>query len=91
MQKHPTGPEGLISHLGRGYGMDRSCLKGDEDQQIWTGWTILTCNIDTLVVRERDTPESSIRARSLRTGRALNKRGRSVFCPGHQSWVFRRK
>jgi hypothetical protein len=33
--------------------MDRSRLKGDEGQQIWTGWAILAYNSDTLAVRTR--------------------------------------
>ena len=41
MQRYRTGAEGRISHLKRGYGMDRSRLKGDEGQQIWNGWAIL--------------------------------------------------
>ncbi|MGZ6639999.1 MAG: transposase [Solirubrobacteraceae bacterium] len=53
LQKYRTGAEGRISHLKRGYGMDRSRLKGDEGQQIWNGWAILTYNADTLAIRER--------------------------------------
>jgi IS5 family transposase len=53
LQKYRTGAEGRISHLKRGYGMDRSRLKGDEGQQIWNGWAILSYNADTLAVRER--------------------------------------
>jgi len=53
MQRYRTGAEGRISHLKRSYGMDRSRLKGDEDQQIWTGWSILAYNADTLAVRTR--------------------------------------
>jgi IS5 family transposase len=53
MQRYRTGAEGRISHLKRRYGMDRSRLKGDEGQQIWTGWAILTYNADTLAVRTR--------------------------------------
>jgi IS5 family transposase len=53
MQKYRTGAEGRISHLKRGYGMDRSRLKGDEGQQIWNGWAILAYNADTLAVRTR--------------------------------------
>jgi transposase, IS5 family len=53
MQRYRTGSEGRISHLKRRYGMDRSRLKGDEGQQIWTGWTILAYNADTLAIRER--------------------------------------
>ena len=53
MQRYRTGAEGRISHLKRRYGMDRSRLKGDEGQQIWTGWAILAYNADTLAVRTR--------------------------------------
>ena len=53
MQRYRTGAEGRISHLKRGYGMDRSRLKGDEGQQIWTGWSILAYNADTLAIRTR--------------------------------------
>ena len=53
MQRYRTGAEGRISHLKRRYGMDRSRLKGDEGQQIWTGWAILAYNSDTLAVRTR--------------------------------------
>ena len=53
LQKYRTGAEGRVSHLKRGYGLDRSRLKGDEGQQIWNGWAILAYNADTLTVRER--------------------------------------
>jgi IS5 family transposase len=53
LQKYRTGAEGRISHLKRGYGLDRSRLKGDEGQQAWTGWSILAYNADTLAVRTR--------------------------------------
>jgi IS5 family transposase len=53
LQKYRTGAEGRISHLKRGYGLDRSRLKGDEGQKIWTGWSILAYNADTLAVRTR--------------------------------------
>ncbi len=53
LQRYRTGAEGRISHLKRGYGLDRSRLKRDEGQQIWTGWTILAYNADTLAVRTR--------------------------------------
>jgi IS5 family transposase len=39
--------EGRISHLKRGYGLDRSRLKGNEGHQIWGGWATLTYNLDT--------------------------------------------
>ena len=48
-----TGAEGRISHLKRRYGLDRSRLKGDQGQQIWTEWGILACNADTRAVRTR--------------------------------------
>ncbi len=53
LQRYRTGAEGRISHLKRGYGLDRSRLKGNEGQQIWTGWTVLAYNADTLAVRQR--------------------------------------
>ena len=53
LQRYRTGAEGRISHLKRGYGLNRSRLKGDEGRQIWTGWSILAYNADTLAVRER--------------------------------------
>ncbi len=51
LQRYRTGAEGRISHLKRGYGMRRSRLKGDDDQKTWTGWGILTYNLDTLAIR----------------------------------------
>jgi len=53
LQRYRTGAEGRNSHLKRGYGLDRSRLKGDEAQQIWTGWTVLAYNADTLAIRTR--------------------------------------
>ncbi len=53
LRRYRTGAEGRISHLKRRYGMDRSRLKGDEGQQIWTEWGILAYNADTLAVRTR--------------------------------------
>jgi transposase, IS5 family len=53
LQRYRTGAEGRISHLKRSYGMDRSRLKGNEGQQIWTGWGILAYNADTLAIRTR--------------------------------------
>jgi IS5 family transposase len=49
--RYRTGAEGRISHLKRSYGLDRSRLKGNEGQQIWTGWAILAYNLDTLAIR----------------------------------------
>jgi transposase, IS5 family len=53
LRRYRTGAEGRISHLKRRYGMDRSRLKGDAGQQIWTEWAILAYNADTLAVRTR--------------------------------------
>jgi IS5 family transposase len=53
LQKYRTGAEGRISHLKRGYGLDRSRLKGDQGQQIWNAWAILAYNADTLTIRTR--------------------------------------
>jgi IS5 family transposase len=53
LRRYRTGAEGRISHLKRRYGLDRSRLKGDEGQQIWTGWAILAYNADTLAIRTR--------------------------------------
>jgi IS5 family transposase len=53
LRRYRTGAEGRISHLKRRYGVDRSRLKGDEGQQIWTEWAILAYNADTLAVRTR--------------------------------------
>ena len=53
LRRYRTGAEGRISHLKRGYGIDRSRLKGDDGQQIWTEWAILAYNADTLAVRTR--------------------------------------
>jgi IS5 family transposase len=53
LQRYRTGAEGRISHLKRRYGLDRSRLKGDEGRQIWSGWTVLAYNADTLAIRPR--------------------------------------
>jgi transposase, IS5 family len=53
LRRYRTGAEGRISHLKRRYGMDRSRLKGHHGQQIWTEWSILAYNADTLAVRTR--------------------------------------
>jgi len=45
--RYRTGCEGRISHLKRRYGLRRSRLKGHNGQQTWTGWAILTYNLDT--------------------------------------------
>jgi transposase, IS5 family len=53
LRRYRTGAEGRISHLKRRYGLDRSRLKGHQGQQIWTEWSILAYNADTLAVRTR--------------------------------------
>jgi IS5 family transposase len=51
LARYRTGSEGRISHLKRGYGMRRSRLKDHDGMQTWTGWSILTYNLDTLAIR----------------------------------------
>jgi transposase, IS5 family len=51
LARYRTGTEGRISHLKRSFGPGRSRLKGQQGQQTWTGWAILTYNLDTLAVR----------------------------------------
>jgi IS5 family transposase len=53
LARYRTGAEGRLSHLKRGYGLRRSRLKEHHGQQTWTGWGILTYNLDTLAVRTR--------------------------------------
>lgn len=53
LQRYRTGAEGRISHLKRRYGLGRTRLKGHDGQRIWTEWTILTYDADTLAVRAR--------------------------------------
>jgi IS5 family transposase len=53
LARYRTGAEGRVSHLKRRYGLDRSRLKGDEGEQIWTEWTILAYNLDTVAIRRR--------------------------------------
>ena len=51
LARYRTGSEWRISHLKRGYGMRRSRLKDHDGMQTWTGWSILTYNLDTLAIR----------------------------------------
>jgi transposase, IS5 family len=51
LARYRTGTEGRISHLKRGYGLRRTRLKDHQGMQTWTGWSILTYNLDTLAVR----------------------------------------
>ena len=43
----------LFERVERRYGLDRSRLRGHQGQQIWTEWSILAYNADTLVIRTR--------------------------------------
>jgi IS5 family transposase len=51
LASYRAGAEGRISHLKRRYGMRRSRLKGHDGARAWTGWGILTYNLDTLTVQ----------------------------------------
>ena len=51
LARYRTGSEGRISHLKRGYGLRRTRLKDHHRMQTWTGWSILTYNLDTLAIR----------------------------------------
>jgi transposase, IS5 family len=49
--RYRTGAEGRISHLKRRYGLRRTRLKGHDGMRTWTGWAILTYDLDTLAIR----------------------------------------
>jgi IS5 family transposase len=49
-EERGTGAEGRISHLKRGYGLDRSRLKGDTGHQICAGWAALNYNAETYTI-----------------------------------------
>jgi transposase, IS5 family len=51
LASYRAGTEGRISHLKRGYGLRRSRLRGHDGARTWTGWSILTYNLDTLTVQ----------------------------------------
>lgn len=51
LARYRTGEEGRISHLKRRYGLDRTRLRGDQGQQIWSERGILAYNSDTLAIR----------------------------------------
>ena len=51
LARYRTGTEGRISHLKRGYGLRRTRLKDHQGMQTWTGWGILTYNLETLAIR----------------------------------------
>jgi len=68
-QRYRTGIEGRISHLKRGYGLDRSRLKGDTGHQIWAGWAALSYNTETYTTLDDTKPPGNPRpeARETRT------------------------
>lgn len=47
LARYRTGCEGRVSHLKRRHGLRRSRLKGREGERTWTGWAVLTYNIET--------------------------------------------
>ena len=51
LASYRAGSEGRISHLKRGYGLRRSRLRGHDGARTWTGWGVLTYNLDTLAVQ----------------------------------------
>jgi transposase, IS5 family len=51
LASYRAGAEGRISHLKRSYGLRRSRLRGHNGARTWTGWAILTYNLDTLAVQ----------------------------------------
>jgi transposase, IS5 family len=51
LASYRAGAEGRISHLKRRYGIRRSRLRGHDGARTWTGWGILTYNLDTLTVQ----------------------------------------
>jgi IS5 family transposase len=48
LASHRVGCEGRISHLKREYGGGRSRLKGEQGAKIWTAWTALAYDLDTV-------------------------------------------
>ena len=51
LASYRAGAEGRISHVKRSYGMRRSRLRRHDGARTWTGWGILTYNLDTLTVQ----------------------------------------
>jgi IS5 family transposase len=51
LRRYHTGSEGRISHLKRRYGLRRSRLRAMRASAPWTGWAIVTYNLDTLAIR----------------------------------------
>ncbi len=47
LARYRVGVEGRISHLKRRHGLRRSRLKGGEGARTWTGWAVLTYNVET--------------------------------------------
>jgi transposase, IS5 family len=51
LARYRTGSEGRISHIQRRYGIRRSRIKDYHGMKTWTGWSILTYNLDALAIR----------------------------------------
>jgi hypothetical protein len=51
LASYRAGAEGRISQLKRSYGLRPSRLRGHDGARAWTGWAILTYNLDTLTVQ----------------------------------------
>jgi IS5 family transposase len=47
LARYRVGAEGRISHLKRRHGLRRSRLKGAAGERTWTGWAVLTHNVET--------------------------------------------
>lgn len=47
LARYRVGAEGRISHLKRRHGLRRSRLKGGVGERTWTGWAVLTYNVET--------------------------------------------
>ena len=47
LARYRTGAEGRISHLKRRHGLRRSRLEGGQGERIWSGWAVLTYNVET--------------------------------------------
>ena len=73
MRRYRTGAEGRISHLKRRYGLDRSRLKGNEGRQIWTEWSILAYNLDTLTSGSGETLNRSSKSNIYATARGMRR------------------
>lgn len=60
LASHRVGCEGRISHLKREYGAGRSRLKGETGAKIWSSWTALVYDLDTVAQLPLRDPDSQI-------------------------------